>query len=177
MNLKKLFAGSELLPAQDKAKLEALDKACQPQREWLEKLRTQMPESREARQTWLEVASGEFATNPGPETFAKVQKVGLWGDRTGDDYATVFRALENAIQQKMASQREIIAGVLKRYLATLEKQYEATMTKEQKESQEFGIEFKPSGIVRGLEMKIMETRNRIANGDGRHWREALAELL
>jgi hypothetical protein len=177
MNLKRLFGGGGVLTAQERAQLDALDKACQPQREWLEKLNREIPENREARQSWLVNASRDFARNPSTETFARVQKAGFWGEQVNSDFETVRVALEDAVRERMAGQREIILGVLRRYLATLEKEHGAVVEREQKESREYGTEFKPSGIVRGLEQKILETRNRIARGDERHWREALAEFL
>lgn len=178
MNIRKLFGSSEPITSQERQKLEALDASCKELREWLNRLPGLMPANREERQQRLLLTAGEFARKPSGESFAKVLAVAsLPADKASEDFDAVANSLTKEIEGRMSPQEEIVRGILKRHLATLEKQYEATLAKEQEESRDFGIDFRPSGIIRGLEGKILELRNRIANGDGRHWREALAELL
>jgi len=178
MNIKKIFGGAEAVTSQERQKLEALDASCKELREWSERIPKKMPVSREDRNDRLRRASEEFAKKPSEGNFQKVLEAS-WhpADRALDDFETVGGAIGREIVERMAPQTEIIQTVLKRHLANLERQYDTTTAKEQKESQEFGIDFRPSGIIRGLEAKIMELRNRIAKGEHGHWREALAELL
>lgn len=178
MNIRKLFGSSEPITTTERQKLEALDASCRELREWLLRLPARLPASVEERQMKLLLTAEQFAKKPSEEAFAKVLAVaGLPAEKAGTDFETVAGSITREIEARMAPQAEIVKTVLQRHLTTLEQQYETTLAKEKKESQEFGIDFKPSGIVRGLESKILELRNRISLGDGRHWREALGELL
>lgn len=178
MNIKKLFGSSEPITSQERQKLEALDASCKELNEWLNRLPGRLPTSREERHQRLLSVAEAFARKPSEETFAKVVAVAsLSAEKASEDFGTVANSISKEIEIRMAPQREIVHGILKRNLATIEKQYEATLAKEKEQSVDFGIDFRPSGIIRGLEDKILELRNRIHQGDGRHWKEALAELL
>lgn len=178
MNIKKLFGSSEPITSQERQKLEALDASCKELHEWLNRLPGRLPASPEERHRRLLSTAEAFAKKPNEENFAKVVAVAsLPGEKASEDFEAVANSIGKEIEIRMAPQAEIVHGILKRHLATLEKQYEATLAKEKEESVNFGIDFRPSGIIRGLEIKILELRNRIHQGDGRHWKEALAELL
>ena len=178
MNIRKIFGGAEAVTSQERQKLEALDASCKELREWSERIAKKMPASGDERNERLRKASEDFAKKPTEANFQKVLEAS-WhpADRALDDFETVGGAIGREIAERMAPQAEIIQTVLKRHLANLERQYDTTTAKERKESEEFGIEFRPSGIIRALEGKIMELRNRISGGGHGHWREALAELL
>jgi hypothetical protein len=176
MNIKKLFGGSEPITSQERQKLEALDSSCKELKDWLLRLPGRIPANAEERHRRLLTVAEEFAKRPSEEAFAKVTAAAAM-TKGGEDFEAVASCISREIEARMAPQAGIVAGILKRHLATLERQYEQTFEKEQKESQEFGIQFRPSGIIRGLEEKILELRNRIHAGDSRPWREALKELL
>lgn len=178
MNLKKLFGTAETLTAEERKKLEALDASCSELKTWLDDLPRRMPTSREDRRQRVASAAGDFVQNATSASFEKLMNTTRQqAEEATIDFEMVANAIRDAVKEKMAPQNEIIQGALKRHLGKLEKQYQNFLAREQKESTEFGIEFKPSGIIRGLEQKILELRNRIHNGNHGYWREALAELL
>ena len=178
MNIKKLFGGSEVITSQERQKLEALDASCKELRDWLEKIPQRLPTNQDDRNRLLNEASEEFAKKPTEASFRRILEAS-WNPvlRAKDDFEAVTGALNRQINERMHPQQEMITEILKRHLSTLEKKHEITLVKEQKESLEYGLEFKASGIIRGLEAKIMELRNRIFKGEHGHWRDALAELL
>lgn len=178
MNIKKIFGGSEAITSQERQKLEALDSSCQELRDWLEKIPQRMANSYDGRNHRFGEAVQEFAKKPSEAGFQKVLEAS-WtpAQNCQNDFVAVNEAIIRQISERMYPSQAIIQEILKRHLSTLEKKYEITLAKEQKESQEYGLEFKASGIIRGLETKIMELRNRIFKGEHGHWRDALAELL
>ena len=178
MNLKKLFGTSEGITSEEKKKLEALDASCSELKTWLYDLPKRMPTSREDRRQRIGKLAGEFVQNPTATNFDRViNSTQQQAEEALADYEMVANAIRDAVKEKMAPQNEIIQAALKRHLGKLEKQYEIFLAREQKESTDYGIEFKPSGIIRGLEVKILELRNRIHNGNHGYWKEALVELL
>ena len=121
-----------------------------------------------------------FAQNPTLESFEKVRNIATWCQNLAlerRDFELIDGGLSRVIQEKKAGQHEIIRGVLKRQLSSLEDQLEELTAKEIKEAGDYGIRWSASGLVLALQEKVLELRKRVAQETYGTWEEELKEVL
>jgi len=178
MNLRKIFGNTETITTQERQQLEALEQSCSDLKKHLDGLPNRLARSKEERKVRLHKAALDFAEDISHKNFENVlAAIAVPAESIEQDFEAVAGAIRQEIENRMKPQTKIIEQVLRRHLLALEKRYESTMAKETKEASEFGVEFKPSGIVRGLESKILELRNKVHNCQLHDWRTDLAEVL
>ena len=121
-----------------------------------------------------------FAQNPTMEAFEKIRNIGTWCQNlTLDrrDFELIDGGLSRVIQEKKFGQHEIIRGVLKRQLSSLEDQLEELTAKEIREAGDYGIRWSASGLVLAIQERVLELRKRIAQDTYGTWEVELKEVL
>ena len=180
MNFKKMFGTKEAITAGERAKLEQLDEAARPLREWRKKLPGLMPNHFEVRKDLVAAAAGVFAQNPSESTFSAVRGACAWASNpliTPCDYLKVDHAIQTQLDLLMAPQGGVIRDVLKRLLSRVEAQHAERLAREKSDSEAAEVPFSASGIVSALEQKVLNLRNRVSQQTFADWRTELAEVL
>ena len=180
MNFKKMFGTKEAITAGERAKLEQLDEAARPLREWRKKLPGLMPNHFEVRKDLVDAAAQVFAQNPSESTFSAVRAACGWASNpliTPYDYLKVDHAIQTQLDLLMVPQGAIIRDVLKRLLARVESQHAERLAREKSDSEAAEVSFSASGIVSALEQKVLNLRNRVSQQTFADWRTELAEVL
>ena len=180
MNFKKMFGTKEAITTGERAKLEQLDEAARPLREWRKKLPGLMPNHFDVRKDLVAAAAEVFAANPSENTFAAVRAACGWASNpivTPYDFSKVDHAIQTQLDLLMAPQGGIIRDVLKRLLSRVEAQHAERLAREKSDSEAAEVSFSASGIVSALEQKVLNLRNRVSQESFADWRTELTEVL
>jgi hypothetical protein len=180
MNFKKMFGTKESITAGERAKLEQLDEAARPLREWRKKLPGLMPNHFDGRKDLVAAAAEVFAANPSEATFSAIRSACGWASNpivTPYDYLKVDSAIAVQINLLLAPQGAIIREILKRLLSRVESQLSERLAREKSDSEAAEVPFAASGIVSALEQKVLNLRNRVSQETFADWRTELEELL